>query len=215
MGQDEGADCQKNIHALSAVHDSFDCKLSGVHISKQHLYLAASPDGVVSCKCCGKGVLELKCPFSARENTIMQYAMADDSSITLPDGGTLHLKRDHSHYYQVQAQMLVCGVTYCDYVVWTEREAFIERIPIDSKFCENLLQTSNSFFRCVLLPELQFKYFSNKVTDNGQKNCWCEGTKKGKTITCSNTLCARKLFHLRCVGLRSKPRGQWLCKDCE
>jgi len=31
----------------------------------QYVYAAACPDHLVSCTCCGEGLLEVKCPFSA------------------------------------------------------------------------------------------------------------------------------------------------------
>ena len=30
-------------------------------------YLGASPDSIVNCKCCGKGVLEVKCPYCIKD----------------------------------------------------------------------------------------------------------------------------------------------------
>ena len=33
----------------------------------QFTFLAASPDGFMSCRCCGGDVLEIKCPFYPRD----------------------------------------------------------------------------------------------------------------------------------------------------
>ena len=37
-------------------------ELTGLHINPSSPHLVASPDGIVSCFCCGDGLLEIKCP---------------------------------------------------------------------------------------------------------------------------------------------------------
>ena len=32
--------------------------------------------------------------------------------------GRFTLKEEHAYYYQVQAQIRICSVNYCDFVVW-------------------------------------------------------------------------------------------------
>ena len=41
---------------------------AGLFVDYCEPYLGASPDGLVECKCCGKGVLEVKCPICHKEN---------------------------------------------------------------------------------------------------------------------------------------------------
>ena len=36
----------------------------GLFVHPEHIYMAASPDAVVSCTCCGKGLLEVKCSLT-------------------------------------------------------------------------------------------------------------------------------------------------------
>ena len=48
---------------------------------------------------------------------------------------TLRLDHAHSYYYQVQTQIIVCGVEYCDFVLCTfpennEPEIFCKRIQL-------------------------------------------------------------------------------------
>ena len=49
-----------------ACHNGFIVKPCGFFVDKSESYLGASPDGLVSCDCCVEGVLEVKCPHSAR-----------------------------------------------------------------------------------------------------------------------------------------------------
>ena len=43
-----------------ARHQELKVEESGFFISTEHGFLGATPDGLVSCKCCGKGVFEIK-----------------------------------------------------------------------------------------------------------------------------------------------------------
>ena len=47
-------------------HRDFELKNTGLHINTKFPHLGATPDGLISCSCCGQGVLEIKCPFSIR-----------------------------------------------------------------------------------------------------------------------------------------------------
>ena len=41
-------------------HDGFSLSASGLHISLEEGFMAASPDGLVTCNCCGDGICEIK-----------------------------------------------------------------------------------------------------------------------------------------------------------
>ena len=36
-------------------------------IHEEYQFLAATPDGIIECECCGQGVLEIKCPYCIRD----------------------------------------------------------------------------------------------------------------------------------------------------
>ena len=82
-------------------------------------YLGASPDGVVECDCCGRGVIEIKCPFSCRERSFSK-ASEDSPSFCLGtnEDGQFQLKKNHAYYYQVQLQMKLCDLNYADFIIW-------------------------------------------------------------------------------------------------
>ena len=82
------------------------------------LFLGASPDGIVSCKCCGKGVIEVKCPFSTKNG--LPDPPPEDIFMCKQDG-KLMLKKVHAYYYLVQMQLALCKLAYCDFVVWTKK----------------------------------------------------------------------------------------------
>ena len=41
-------------------HQSFTCIKSGLQTHPEHNFLAATPDGMMLCLCCGSGILEVK-----------------------------------------------------------------------------------------------------------------------------------------------------------
>ena len=51
---------------------------SGLVINCQWPYMGASPDGIIKCKCHGKGVLEIKCPFCHKVASIKGAALNKD-----------------------------------------------------------------------------------------------------------------------------------------
>ena len=72
-------------------------------------FIGASPDGMVSCDCCGQNVIEIKCPFCVKDST---FDDIDDKTFYLKRGNDDQLKLDvkHQYYYQVQTQLGVCKI---------------------------------------------------------------------------------------------------------
>ena len=48
---------------MKADHANFSVKSSVLCLNTEYLYLGATPDGFISCSCCGEGLLEIKCPY--------------------------------------------------------------------------------------------------------------------------------------------------------
>jgi len=67
-------------------------------------FIGASPNGIVECSCCGRKVLEIKCPYCHRDSSIVTAAK-EDSKIEMD--GILSLDKAHSYYYyQVQMRVI-------------------------------------------------------------------------------------------------------------
>lgn len=86
-------------------HQDFKVVDAGLFIDHLDPFLGASPDGIAQCACCGRGVVEVKCPFcNDLPDDDKQFCMAVNGE------GTWKLKKDHSYYYQVQLQLHMCDV---------------------------------------------------------------------------------------------------------
>ena len=85
--------CSHESEALSAytriarnAHTAFTMReCPGLHINPRYPHLGASPDAVVQCECHGDGIVEVKCPYCKRGNTIDEAA--DDPRFCLEKSG--------------------------------------------------------------------------------------------------------------------------------
>ena len=200
--------------------------------------MGASPDGVIECTCCGRGVLEIKCPFSCRNTSLLERI--NESSYFLQQyNGETTLNVYHSYYFQVQAQLKLCGVRYCDFVVWREGEIFMQRIYLDEPFISIIFDKAAQFIKLAILPELLGKWYTsdpliqleNQVPEeltmtsldgdkSGHENktdkwCYCQGEEFGEMIACDNSQCCIQWFHTQCLHISRIPKGKWYCPDCQ
>eukprot|EP00117_Sycon_ciliatum_P026092 scpid48939/ scgid21499/ Inhibitor of growth protein 1 len=210
-------------------HRRFAVSDSGLVVNPEWPHLGASPDGRVSCQCCGDGILEIKCPFSCRSSDLADSAESAKFCLekTGPDS-KLQLRRSHAYHYQIQAQLLVCKSAYCDFIVWNEKEVFVERITPDKKFIAEAVQSVTDFYRVGVMPELAGKWFtktfdavpledrnaSTSTDGTAGGKCYCNGKQDGEMVMCGRELCSRKHFHLSCLKLKQKPKRKWYCPDC-
>ena len=123
----------------------------GLFLHHELMYVGASPDGLVECDCCGKGVLEIKCPFSishtapSHENLPFLERNAD---------GTVGLKKSHQYFSQVQFQMGVLQRSWCDFFVYTRHGQLTVRVQVDDERWQELLLRSEQFFCREIAPAL-------------------------------------------------------------
>ena len=170
-------------------HYEFDCFCSGLVISKDYPFIAATPDAFRQCACCGKGVVEIKCPYCTKD-------LEPGISACLKDGS---LPSSHHYYYQVQTQMLACDVQFADFVVCTfpndTPTLCIQRIKIiDEDFLSSCIEKSRDLHKVAILPELLGRWFTRSIVmpivddrnDLSYKYCYCKEELGGQMIHCDN-----------------------------
>jgi hypothetical protein len=94
------------------------------------------------------GLLEIKCP-NVTSYVDCPYVMIKD--------GTHTLRRTHPYYWQVQGQMLISGCDWCDFVIYTEDDMFIQRISRDMQVIQTIKEKVDYFF---------FNFFLNAFLAN-------------------------------------------------
>lgn len=103
------------------------------------------------------GVLEVKCPASAKDKSLRELCIKPNFFLSLQANNTMKLKANHSYHYQVQGQMHITQRMWCDFFVWTPRVAdyHIERIFYKPELWENIMYPKlRKFYFCSMLPEL-------------------------------------------------------------
>ena len=58
-------------------HSDFEVGDSGLVIYPMWTHIGASPDGTACCACCSKGVVEVKCPYCHRNESVYDSATTD------------------------------------------------------------------------------------------------------------------------------------------
>ena len=94
---------QSYISSATMNHGGLQVQEAGLFVDVERPHLGASPDGIVNCNCCGRGVLEVKCPFCIKED-LPGDLDETDFCMTQQDGKWM-LKRNHAYHYQIQLQL--------------------------------------------------------------------------------------------------------------
>lgn len=79
---------------------------TGLFIAKKHLFLAATPDLLVECSCCGPAVVEVKCPWTVRDTSLTDLYKDPNGPVIEIDKAPF-LKRTHSYFYQCKLRCLL------------------------------------------------------------------------------------------------------------
>ena len=127
-----------------------DC---GVVISPKMPWLCSSPDRKVIDRDFGFGLMEIKCPYTLR-NLRPEDACRDPSFYCEIVEGKPRLKHKHDYYYQIQGQLGICGLAWCDFVVFFQKGIIIERIKFDNEFWNKMIAQLTVFYHVHMLHYL-------------------------------------------------------------
>ena len=76
----------------------------------------------------------------------------------------LKLDARHKYYYQVQMQISICEVNYCNFVVWTLASMVTIRVYRNEAFFHQIQPSLWLFFEKHILPELLTRSLQHPVT---------------------------------------------------
>lgn len=119
---------------------------SGLVINPGMPYLGCTPDGKVydSEENPPYGLLEIKCPKSKINVDLNECC--DETFYCSVSDDELCLKTNHDYYYQVQGQLHISGLTWCDFIVFNGKRVWVQRIRIDNEFCEDMTKKLAIFY---------------------------------------------------------------------
>ena len=211
--------------SMKGRHVNFQVKKCGLFINREHSFLHATPDFLVSCDCCGSGCGEVKCPIVIIDGNFDEYVKHKGSCLEKVDGN-LQLKKSHNYYFQVQQQLFtVPNLQYDDFVVCAFDEAnnihlFVQRIYPDVQHWNLVLPKLELFWRICLLPEVLGRWYTRRCTipptlPSKDAICFCRTEKSEDSISCSNNNCPYQRFHPSCLSLTSVAMPKtWYCPHC-
>ena len=70
------------------------------------------------------------------------------------DDDLLHLPPDHAYYAQVQGEMAVLDIEWCDFVLFSNDKVGVDQIVADYDYWMDLLEKFEQFYLQHVLPEL-------------------------------------------------------------
>lgn len=123
-----------------------DLKISdcGLFLDVSQPFIGASPDRIVTCSCCPRACLEVKCPYS------VNFLSPEDPKFSLPylnkTEGRFILKKSHKYYTQCQMQMAVTGSKLCYFFVWTQHGYILDKITFDDEYWNELKMVFAEFY---------------------------------------------------------------------
>ena len=155
---------------------------AGITVHPKFPYLGATPDGKVFDPSSSSkfGLLEIKCPYSKRGDTLDQ-ASSDPDFYIEKVGADFFLKKTHFYYAQVQGQLALTGLPWCDFCVYLSdsNEMCVDRIHFDSDYWENeLLPKLKNFF---------FNYALSFIVGKAKRAQSCSRTNEELVLVGSHT----------------------------
>lgn len=114
----------------------------GIFLDVDHPYLAASPDLLVSCSCCGEGLVEFKCPLIPKCSTCFSFCkcnlpscLQNTESLTLKHGGHIMVK------FRARLNLQSDNGVYCTYI--HAMDHFMKILYLTSIFIQKCHPTLN------------------------------------------------------------------------
>ena len=115
-------------------------------------YIAATPDLVSMCQCCGTGVCELKHPWNYRDKVTSHHNLAhlsrgvnDDTSMLLPNS---------SYMFQLQGQMACLGVEHGYFFVYSSHSYHLECVTFNEELLGSMVERYKFVWQNYVAPEL-------------------------------------------------------------
>ena len=148
-----GHECEIKARNAYVHKTGLTVRACGLVVNPTFPWLGASPDGLVHDPLeASVGLLEIKCPYTYRLCTVQEATSDSKFFANMGDDGTVALKRTDKYFYQVQGQMALSGILWCDFVIFTFKNHTIERIRFDSLFWESMQSRLTNFFFQHVLP---------------------------------------------------------------
>lgn len=120
----------------------------GLVIDKGYPILGATPDARVIDPMCIHpfGIAEVKCPITKFQVTPLDASSDPNFFMEKRGDDQCYLKESHPYYAQVQGQLGITGVEWCDFIVYTKVGVYVQRIKRNCQFWEQLKDKLHGYY---------------------------------------------------------------------
>jgi hypothetical protein len=87
-------------------------------------------------------------------NHLPMMEMDGDYELELDADGNPKLKESSKWYHQIQGQLFVCKKNFCDFVLFSKKEIFIQRIYADDDWINSVIPKILRFYDDFVFPQL-------------------------------------------------------------
>lgn len=129
---------------MSKVCPTLKVQETGLLLSEHFPFIGCSADGIVSCKCHSKKLIEIKCPFALKHLSPREAALQRGC---YSEGDTLKLKMNTDYFYQIQGQMGLHKIHKCDLVIFTSQGIQIVEVDFNVEFYKLMIAKLVFFYR--------------------------------------------------------------------
>ncbi len=146
-------------------HEYFERYECGLIINPKFPYFAASPDGLLTCNCHGDGCVVIKFLKILESAESFEILSRGPNRILCKNGNNndYYLEETHDLYYQIQLQINVAELKYCDIIFWSPKpnmEHLIIRVNSDANFWNTNMKKAQKFHEQIMMPEIVGKSFT-------------------------------------------------------
>ena len=210
-GIEHEKDGKKAFYTKEAVkHTIFTLKDPGLHVCHEMPYLAASPDCMMTCACCGTSVIEIKCPERLENKSVQDNVHMLEFVKNV--NGDITLNPSHSYYTQVLMQMAVTKSSQGYFVIWSAVDSVIIKVKFDAEKWAGIQINLAMFYKKFVVPTLlNITPLHYCVVCSGL--CLWKGEESKKIGKSSNCSSCQLYFHHTCIGEEINV-SDWTCCAC-
>ena len=152
----------RDLRKLPGAEQSFVVP-SGIWVNPEYEGLAASPDFMVfdSREDLSNqlGLLEVKCPYNLKDCSpwTFQTTLTKQQQYNFclkEENGKVVLKKTHPYHFQVQMQMAITKLSWCDLMIYSEHGYIKLRIRYDEELWSQMQPKLHDFYKNFMLPEM-------------------------------------------------------------
>lgn len=143
---------ERNAEQLYCTNTGNKVYKCGLIIHPYAPFLGTSPDGLVITSMGEIGLVEFKCPYGSKSGCLKEALKLKTFHLKEDENKQIVVNNKHNYYYQVQGQMLICGIKWCDLCTYFKKsnETVIVRVDFDPFFCTEMFENLTNMYNVYL-----------------------------------------------------------------